>query len=668
MTESESPAPEGDVREEDVPEAWRAGADLTALLRVLGSRPDSVIAGDAVGRDKLVFGDVVVQRSAVRSGEVPDEELELNRRLFVASRCYDEIYDRLSVARVVVLRAPRGTGRRSAALRLLTQLKCPEVISLDPETEPDKIVDNLRPGCGHHLASPITSPAAPLRQVHLHAVRRKLEKAGGFLVVTVDPETAMAEVDEVIEWQAPEPKEVVRRHLGDRADADELLGLAECETFLSGRPSPAEAAGFAALLAAYADGKADAEQLTDYGVGAAARQADAWFGGIGRTLRDQAFVIALAVFDKSSYAEIAVPADDLYRRLHGVEDPENAARLPIFAATREARLTLAQAREYDERTAGRWGLSPRRLCAFTNPATAAVVLTRVWTDHPAAREPLCEWLLDLGSDPIEDVRLRVGVAAGLLACADFDPVISKLIGVWADSDRLLQRQIAVWALCTAAEHREPAVRRVATEWTYSSEKKQWVATRVYGAIGSRMLDVAFKRLREIAVGRSGGVHDRNVAQSVAALLNGEAAQAALAKVDDAAQRRDGWGLAARRGFISATSDFGVRGLPGLLNVATTDADAWRQHARLWRLALGDPEVRDSARRHLRWWINGADDNQDLEHELSRLLVELVDSRTAFERLEYLLRKTIDRDTGRTLPVAERLREHLLASQTERTAS
>ncbi|MBP2351647.1 hypothetical protein JOF29_002730 [Kribbella aluminosa] len=622
-----------------------------------------------MGRDKLVFGDVVVQRPGVRSGEVPDEELERNRRLFVASRCYDEIYDRLSVARVVVLRAPRGTGRRSAALRLLTQLNNSEVISLDPETEPDKIVDHLRPGCGHHLAGPVTSLGAPLRQVHLHAVRRKLENAGGYLVVTVDPDTAMAEIDDVIDWLGPEAKEIVRRHLGDRADADDLLELPECETFLSGQPPPAEAAGFAVLLAAYADGRADAGQLADYGVGAASREADKWFGGSELPLREQAFVIALAVFDKSSYAEVAVPADDLFKRLHLVEDPEHPAQLPIFSRTRDARLTQARAREYDERVAGRWGLSPHRLCAFTNPATAAVVLARVWTDHPAAREPLCDWLLELGSSPIQKVRLRVGVTAGLLACADFDPVISELISKWADSDRLLQRQIAVWALCTAVDQRESAVRRVASEWTYTtSDKRQWVAARVYGAIGGRMLELAFKRLARLSVKSSNWFQQNNVAESVAALLGGENTLAALTIVDEAARQRDAWGAVARRGFTYAAARWPLSGTLGLLGFAATSSDAWRQHARLWRLVLGDPEVRDSARRHLRRWITLAADNKDLERHLSRLLVDLADSKTAFERLEYLLRKTVDRDTDRTLPVAERLREHLIASHTERTAS
>jgi hypothetical protein len=64
-------------------------------------------------------------------------------------------------------------------------------------------------------------------------------------------------------------------------------------------------------------------------------------------------------------------------------------------------------------------------------------------------------LLELGSNPVEQVRLRVAVAAGLLACADFDSTITGLISKWATSDRLLQRQIAVWALCTAAERRNP---------------------------------------------------------------------------------------------------------------------------------------------------------------------------------------------------------------------
>jgi hypothetical protein len=99
-------------------------------------------------------------------------------------------------------------------------------------------------------------------------------------------------------------------------------------------------------------------------------------------------------------------------------------------------------------------------------------------------------------------------------------------------------------------------------------------------------------------------------------------------------------------------------MPGLLQVARTTSEAWQQHTSLWRLALGDPEQRGDALRRLGRWVIYAGGNEELERELARLLLDLADSRTSFERLEHHLRKTVDRDTGELLPVAARRREHL----------
>ncbi|MFF8830767.1 hypothetical protein [Streptomyces sp. NPDC015131] len=712
--------------EAPAPGAWEAIEQLFSLAPHLRSgranvMGDTRVSGDVVAGDKRV--DVHLHGgppSRLHSvGPLPAAELAHLAATFAPSRRYDELYAELVLRRVLVLRGRSGTGRRTAAVRMLLQAArtSGEVIALDPGTEPADFADHVRPGGAHVVVDPVTGPDGPLRDVHLHAVHRRLGAEGLFVVVTG---SAVEDVT-THDWEPPPATEITRAHLlhalqqsgpepasggatvSERARC--LLELDVSVAYLSAGPSPREAVGFARLLAARAAGRCGDEELSRYGRVSAEETAGRWFAGGGPeegvSLRDKAFLISLAVFDGLPYPLVAELGDRLHLRLLGVEEPGRPAGHPVFAASPAERLALARAEEYPDETDTPWGRLPERVVAFRDGSLWNTVLCHVWTSHPAVRGPLLAWLDSLVADRRVTVRLRAAVASGVLAAADFGHAHDAFLDRWGSSPRPAERQLAAWSLYTAAEHgMDTAVRRLLSQWSGRPDPaRRWTVARSYALLGGATATSALRDIERMAA--SGPEPDPLLRaayeQTLEALLQGPAAVTVLERLVRWYGSRGPLRALAAQGFLRGARRR-VRGegpggalWPRLLWLAEHDT-ATRQFAVvMWRLLLNDRERRDAARDELVRWVRCADHAStraargrlftgppyeeepdppgavsDVESALCRLLPLLVETGNDRERLDFLLRR-YEPPAGADGATAARLRDALAGEPPARSA-
>ncbi|MFD4522742.1 hypothetical protein ACFWP7_02135 [Streptomyces sp. NPDC058470] len=714
------PADTGDVGapppdEDPAPESWEAIEQLFVLAPHLQSgranvMGDTRVSGDVVAGDKRV--DVHLHENPLPRlhtvGPLPAAELDYLAETFAPNRRYDELCSELTAHRILVLRGRPGTGRRTAALRMLMQAgpKAGEVIALDPGTESADFADHVQPGGVHVVVDPITSQDSPLRDIHLNAVRRRLGDDGLFVVVAAHG-TAMEDVT-AHDWEPPPAADITRAHLlhairhsatdgpSDGAVAADtarrLLELEPTVRYLSVGPSPGEAAGFARLLVEYAAGRCDDEELSGYGRTSAEEITSRWFGegdkSGGATLRDKAFLISLAVFDGLPYPLVAELGDLLYIRLRTVEEPDRTAGYPVFGSSPADRLTLARAQEYDDETDTAWGPLPDRVVAFRNGSLWSTVLRHVWTSHPAVRKPLLAWLDTLVTDRRVFVRLRAAVASGVLAAADFSYAFDNFLNQWGSSSRPMQRQLAAWALYTAAEHgMDTAVRRLLSNWSKRHDSaRRWTATRSYALLGGATATSALRDIGRMAA--TGPAPDSALQsaleQALEALLQGPAAVIVLERLVQWHASRGPLQELAAAGFLRGARrrhwavDAEATAWPRLLWLADHDARARRYVVVMWRALLGNRSHREAARAELVRWVRVADRASvkaaqhrtftdaapfdeterydtvsDVESALGGLLPLLVETQNDWERLDFLLRR-LDAPSGVRGSTAARL--------------
>ncbi|MFC9461337.1 hypothetical protein [Streptomyces sp. NPDC056983] len=129
-------------------------------------------------------------------------------------------------------------------------------------------------------------------------------------------------------WRPPEAAAVVRAHVSRRRGAvtDELLSLAPVWDFIArGHHHPADATRFARQLTGYDGSERALARLADFAQAAVEQQCRGWLSDPESTLRDKAFLIALAVFDQAPY----VLADKLYVHFQRLQHPEQPPEIPV---------------------------------------------------------------------------------------------------------------------------------------------------------------------------------------------------------------------------------------------------------------------------------------------------------------------------------------------------
>ncbi|EPD55449.1 hypothetical protein [Streptomyces sp. HGB0020] len=619
------------------------------------------------------------------SGEIRREQIEELSSVFHECPSFNEALARLRPDRVVVLAGGRDTGRRSAALMLLWRLQAGRVLNLDPPGSISSLLEQLDDAAGYVLLNLATSRSHPLREPHLLGLCERLERAGGYLVITVEPSAALEDVP-FVRWEPPTAEDMLRSHViryTEQAVWEGLRGLAPVTQFLERQQQPREVEQFAHQLVAFHNGEMDEGKLAAYSKEAVTAQVSRWLTDEQRptSLHEKAFLIALAVFDKAPYAVTAELADLLYARLQHTANPRVPPEIPVFGASREERLRVAHARGYWDTEVTEWGpLVGQYFAAFQDERIAPLLLAEVWNLHPSARPALVEWIQELADDGRPLVRTRAASVTALLATADLSSAMALLIEPWADDDQFGSWLTAANALTMAQLLDVRAVFRILHDWCTAdydgAEGRRWTAIRTYGLLGPVHHEHALSALLEAIRGqhRPYDLEDDEDDEAYAEYLKEEAIQfadalellllalrepvlRALAEhLTDHDRTVRNYALLA---FLQACGQPDeANGRPLVLNwyaraaAAVDDTDA-RHLIAFWQAALADRACTAKALRILRGWVVIADQDAEAEAALTSLLPALVTTPANHSRVSHLLRTVRDADRGR-FPAADRL--------------
>ncbi|MFJ1672352.1 hypothetical protein ACIOK4_39340 [Streptomyces bottropensis] len=698
---------EGEEKQEESPQApeqrqkaWEARQDLFKHAATARAFSSTLVDGDQFGQtggthygDKIFHIGGRFEVSGRSSGPVPRGEVEELALVFRHGPRFDEALGRLGTHRVVILTGGHATGRRSAALMLLSRLGVEELRELAPPDSPDALLQEVDRPVGYVLCGWTIGRHRPLRAPHLSLLRERLERGGGHLVITVEPSALPADLPSV-RWEPPPTVEMLSSHVTravGEASWTELSGLAVVKEFLEREHPPREISEFAGRLVARHRGEINEQALAAYGQAAAMAQIDRWLTGEVPALLDKAFLISLAVFDGAPYAVCAELGDVLFKRLHRIQDPDRAPAIPVFGSSRADRLQLARASGYVETELIDGSMLGHFVAQFQDERVAPLLLHEVWNQHPSARPAVVGWIQQLAKDGRPLVRTRAAGATALLAQADFPSTMAHLIEPWADSKSFNAWLTAANALTLAVLLEVPSALGVLHDWcTGDHPSRRWTAVRAYGLLGPAHHETTLRALldavrrpvedeetdddedeKQRAKKREKARKEENkqFADALELLLltvQSPVLHALAERLDPHGPRHDRAVRAhALRAFVQACAQYEEDGdRPIVLDwyfraMATDETTDVRHLTAFWTTALGDHELTSRALRVLRGWVLTADRDRESEVALATLLPALAVTTANHQRVTHLLKTVRDADE-REPAVAERLLAHVPA--------
>jgi PHD/YefM family antitoxin component YafN of YafNO toxin-antitoxin module len=536
------PKPEEQDPDRDQRDGLAVRQERASGLRMFFLGPTS-FGGHAAGRDVSVgsLGSMATVRAVV--GRVHSQLVADLAEVFVAPVSYDATARILDKRRIVVVGGPAGTGKYATALHLLYGLGVQEICNWESSTVVAQLTTgDVQPSLGYIIRSLAPEQASQLSAVRLDHVAQMLEGRRSYVVITVDDLASLR--DDVREeflvlHTPPEAAAVVRQHLRRLAagappdDVDAVLREPAIANELRAARQPRQARDLAEMVADSIAGRTTRQQTVDRLQVRATNEAVRLLEEAG-TLRDghetrlqgrrrRAFLIALAAFGSMPYATVARAAGALEPLLHQVEDPYAPLAREIFPYPREHWLTVASTTQSADLERTWLGARSVTRVSLANPALAPAILTVMWQDHVAAREPILEWLKTFIAEQNPALRVRAAQVVGLLAALDFDHAYSAAITRWAASTSSWQRAAAAWALEAAAGREESAVtehvRQLLRIWCRSgSPQRRLTAIAAYGTrIGAMFPGEALAGLRSIIETGGDGL-TLPVARSLAEML------------------------------------------------------------------------------------------------------------------------------------------------------
>ncbi|GAA2809588.1 hypothetical protein GCM10010441_37710 [Kitasatospora paracochleata] len=670
------PAPEDRPDSPDL--LYRLGGARQAEAGERRLYADSV-GGDQVAGSKHVHYHRADEAAGYRPGRVSPDELRALDEVYVGGPVHDEAGAELARRRVLLLQGAPRTGRKAAALRLLDAACGRQVFRLDPGTDLARFPEEATAPGGYLLTEPVTRASDPLRAARIAVLGERLAAHGSHLVIVLDPQAAVTGI-RPLAWRPADAGRVLRAHLRraliaalrepDGGDAERLLDLPQTGELLAGRHGPAELRDFAALLVGHLDGEVAADLLDDFVASSAAGRVAEVLDDPARELRDKAFLLALAVFEGASYQQVTAESDALTLVLRQAEDPEHHLGLTRFDRARSRLLELVHAVEERSFHENDWGRVPTSSVSFRDPGAGFQALRHLWQEHPAAREPVADWLHGLARSDAVLHRVRAAVAAGLLTSVDFYSGFGTFVEPWASSSGLRLRQLAAWALQVASEAGLlPLVQRMLRDWSGDEDVAlRWTAARAYATFGVDHPDSALQDLERIVRDASREQLMDVVLDTLGALVLGgrpgpvlaalvrwsqdpspelrEACHRAFLQAaggwDDGDGESDPWPrllrIALRTGAAAGSAGSATAGETGQTGEPSERAETAAAVRTLWRTALGSAPFGAAAAEALAGWIAGAEQRHGLVPALAAFLPSLVLTERDRARLDHLLRQ------------------------------
>ncbi|MCC9310934.1 ATP-binding protein [Kitasatospora sp. RB6PN24] len=648
------------------PEAGRVGDGAAEATRSFGHgalRHDSVhsalanVDGDVVGGDKYVF---LLSGRQERLRLLSPLLLERAQHAFEEPPGWAALRAEFGRRRITVLRGPAGTGKTTAAIRLLLGAGR-TIYRLDPETALDSLAQRLEnrseggieTGAGLLLDQPADVTA--LRGWMLEGLAGALERADARLVLTVDQQAGLIDtelLDHIVELAAPADHlgivaRYLRWRLGDPAAArllaDERVRPVLAEQFTAD-PSCRLAAEVAAAIVEQVEAGGepvpDPDRIRDRLLRRDEGDFEIWAEGLDDPgLRSHA--IALAVLGGLPHEDIASAARSLHRRLVRTDYAVLVAadgtvpRVPDpFGGLRRRRLARLRAHAERVELFSPAGPVPAEGLRYKDPSYPVKVIRHAWTELQI-HQVLLDWLGELVLDPSEQVRIYAGVALGVIAEDSFHYLAARVFTRWAGStDRRLRSAVA-YALSVCAKN--PALRGqvtgLAAGWLAAEAEplRQACAARVYGiSLGPVEPLAAIDALIRLSVVDHSQVAIA-IGDSVTDVLSDDESLTWLVLVrlatglDEQPARPTvllAFLIVAAQLVVETAgrvTDAAVPNWPALLYGADREERLREPFVRLWRAALNEPVYRHEAEGVLKIWAGLAEGDPALRERFLRMV-------------------------------------------------
>jgi hypothetical protein len=434
-----------------------------------------------------VNGDLVQSMTTFVRGQPPMylSSAEMSNRLacYVPVLNHDLVVKELRLNHAIGLIGPRGSGRETAAIAAMHQLRpAIPIRRFSLEEEDTEEIDAGR-ACGYLIH------AENRGLTRLDRCIEAVRASGGYLAVVAERETQQPAVSPLswIRVESPHPLQVYRRWVRRRGPA-EWADWDQAATLLEGA-LPADARRLADLAA----------QASRHGGDLTARQAEAahaysgweddlrsWFGEHPEPQNRALLVAAATLPSGAEEAYIYAAASSLAQRLHIDINGGGLAWCPVTGLR-----ALLQAEPEGARI------------VFHRIGYAKSALRHALADYPLARPDLLAWLAALPTGDAAASGMGDKVAetfADLAAEHGEDEYITKTARTWGQDG---MADLAFIALSRSCLHPRVGarVRQALYDWSRASSTPQTLKltiARVCQPLGQTYLSVALTRLKHLA--------------------------------------------------------------------------------------------------------------------------------------------------------------------------
>ncbi|MFB7983528.1 hypothetical protein [Streptomyces vinaceus] len=541
---------------------------------------------------------------------------------------------------VVVLCAPAGSGRRTAAVRLLRRAAAlgePGLFDLEPEwAKPSTQCLPVRSATGFVLDLsdlPDEPPARFGQDLLRHGAT--LHKRGSFLVVLATPgdwQGAWVDAtgDVTVRLESPSARSLVEAELDAHGHADRVAWLTD-EIFSpiwTADPSAREACRLAGLLAAVTDKEQLKEALDRFGnwhttVEKLLNKRSS-VDGSPSLLSTRVTVWAGALLDGGRRGSIVRASDDLLASLGQARGPADV----LTDATSSRRLQAAEIVPVGDRAhhdQSRQGLP-------------SAILRHLWDEFPTQHDLLTKWAIGVAANrsiPEDDARLA-SVALLRLAVRRHDRKVLDSLAMGLTGPR---RILAVEALTTAATDAELGryVRDRLLNWAESNnaEKLDLVVDICGGPWGSDQPALALTRLGKAAGGKEFGAEKlidafRELLRHAPGLVDKTVVQWLRKHGTETGEKAHRQALGSFMALVS--SDTGT----DVVLASARDASSREHFVHAWQALLSTNEAVDAVLDQLTRWQERFEHDSDHKDEVIALLAEVFAPPRLRLRLDRLL--------------------------------
>ena len=524
-----------EVAGRDIFQAYIQRGDRTTIFNIYGE----------AGRRPVSPTDAAVPRRAHRIGDLslnplPQSEIDRTSATYEPLRNHKQALQRLREHHLIILHGEPGIGKRTAAIRLLTEyfqgnLVDNTIYELNPNLKLAQLnVDDIPDHAGLFLESSDGSAWQNFNHFHLNALLTRLQdpnKNNALILILEQAPTELTASHQhllqpwLLQWPEPIPEtqtKVLLKHFTYAAhthaevdptrqpEFEALVQQEQVQALLQQPQRPVQLAQLAQLLLQVLLTDLSLEDALARFGDRAEEEVAAWFE-MGHEPELETLLIATAVFNGLSYTFIREAAQKLLDILLPKEEasppekqPAPGRRTSLFAARDSVAQRLKAIHAHQERAPRRshFGDVQEKVVKLDNEQWQPAVLHYLW-QLDGFQEPLLNWLTPYGDASNYAIRTRAAAAIGALALEEFGFIEARVLRGWAASPYPDTRRSAALVLgMTIWDERHSGVSAgLLHYWATQKDnwRWQWTAAAAYaGLAGSRFPQQTLNDLRAIA--------------------------------------------------------------------------------------------------------------------------------------------------------------------------